>query len=144
MRPRRFLTLADGSSVQQFIRFGIVGAVATAVYCIIAISIPALSLFAVSPAAGALIASFVSVSVSYYGHHKITFAKVGNHAVYLPRFLLSSAVLSGAAVAATYVATQTFLIDYRLTSFGVALAYPPASFLLSRLWIFSDVRKTAN
>jgi putative flippase GtrA len=135
MRPRRFLTLADGSSVQQFIRFGIVGAVA--------ISIPALS-FAVSPAAGALIASFVSVSVSYYGHHKITFAKVGNHAVYLPRFLLSSAVLSGAAVAATYVATQTFLIDYRLTSFGVALAYPPASFLLSRLWIFSDVRKTAN
>jgi putative flippase GtrA len=140
MIPRRCQALVAADSLRQVLRFGIVGGVATAVYLIVAISLPALPSFSAPPTVAASIASVVSLLVSYFGHHKLTFSKVGHHELYLPRFLLSSVALSLIAVNFTYFLTETAQFDYRIASLCVALSYPLASFLLSRIWIFRDVR----
>ncbi|MGO9392529.1 GtrA family protein [Rhodoblastus sp.] len=140
MRSLKYSMQMASGSLWQLVRFGIVGAVATSVYVFVAISLPALPSFSASPTVASSIASFVSVLVSYFGHHKVTFSKVGRHEFYLPRFLLSSTALSCIAAAATYLITETLRVDYRFASLCVAFAYPAASFLLGRIWIFRDVR----
>jgi putative flippase GtrA len=136
----RCQALAAADSLRQVVRFSIVGGVATAVYLIVGISLPALPSFSVPPTVTASIASVASLLVSYFGHHKVTFSKVGHHEFYLPRFLLSSVSMSLVAVSVTWFLTETAQFDYRIVSLCVALSYPLASFLLGRFWIFRDVR----
>lgn len=140
MTPWRYQALVAADLLRQVVRFGIVGGVATGVYLLVAISLPALPTFSAPPTVAASIASVVSLLVSYFGHHRLTFSKVGHHEFYLPRFLLSSVTLSFIAVIVTYFLTKTALFDYRIASLCVALSYPLVSFLLSRIWIFRDVQ----
>lgn len=138
--PLRFGSLPGNGQFLQFIRFGIVGIVGTAIYLMIAISLPALSSFIVSPTAAAMVASVMSVLVSYMGHHKFTFTKVGQHSFYLPRFLILSVLLSCAVTVGTHLLTEVFSIEYRYAAVAVAVTYPIASFSLNHMVIFRDRR----
>jgi putative flippase GtrA len=140
VRPLRLGLLVIHRQILQVIRFGIVGAVGTAVYLTIAISLPALSSLNVSATTAAALASAISVLVSYMGHHKFTFVKVGQHDVYLPRFLLLSLVLSVSAAVCTYILTEVVSVGYRYAAAAIAVAYPIASFTLNRAIIFRDDR----
>lgn len=138
VRLGRFQALLDAGRLKQIVWFGVVGLLATGVYLAIAILLPELSAFAVSPTAGAVIASIVSVFVSYLGHHKFTFAKVGRHDFYLLRFICLSVVLSCAAATVTFLLTKIFVVEYRMVAVVIALAYPCASYMLNLLFVFND------
>lgn len=131
-------SFAKTASLRQLLRFGVVGIVATAVYFFIAILLPPASSFVIRPSAASLVASFVSVLVSYLGHHSFTFTKIGDHSFYLPRFLVISLILSLAAALGTHVLTELLHVGYRYAAAGVAVAYPVASFILSRVVVFKD------
>ena len=122
--------------ILKVVRFGIVGIAATATYLAVAILLPAIG--AASPATAALVASGVSVFVSYFGHHTFTFARKGRHDFYLPRFLLQWMVLTGAASLGTYVLTDILAMNYRLAAVLVALAYAASSFVANNIGVFRD------
>lgn len=122
--------------ILKIVRFGIVGVAATATYLAVAIALPALGV--ASPAAAALVASGVSVFVSYFGHHTFTFARKGRHDFYLPRFLLQWIVLSGAASLGTHVLTEIVAMNYRLAAVLVAFAYAALSFVANNIGVFRD------
>lgn len=78
-----------------------------------------------------------AVAISYFGHLRVTFAVLPNHATQLPRFLLISAgglVVSSATVALVTVAGGNFA----LAMVSVAVLVPLASYLLMQLWVFAD------
>jgi putative flippase GtrA len=137
---RELRALPGDGRLPQIVWFGVVGLVATGVYLAIAISLPRLPAIAVSPTVGALVASIVSVFVSYLGHHKFTFAKIDRHEFYLPRFILSSVVLSSVATAATFLLTKILAVEYRIAAVVIAVAYPCASYTLNLLFVFTDQR----
>jgi putative flippase GtrA len=122
--------------VFELLVFGLVGASATVVYMSVAIMVYAIPPFAAHPASAAFVASVASVFWSYVGHHHFTFRRIGSHHVYLPRFVAIAVILSAMAVCGTYLATQSFGVDYRLATLGVTISYPLASFALNRGWVF--------
>ena len=132
--------LTSDADFQRIIRFGIVGVGATAIYFLMAISLPGQTWVAISPTLASVLASILSIFASYFGHHKFTFAKTGQHAVFLPRFLLLAGILSAAAALGTYVLTAKLSIGYRLAALIVTVCYPVLSFVLNRLLVFTDAQ----
>ena len=108
----------------------------TAIYLTLAISLPMLSSSVVSPTVAALLASITSVLVSYVCHHSFTFARVGQHNLYFPRFLVLSVVLSCVAAVVTHVLTEIFSIEYSYVAIVVAVVYPIASFTFNHTVVF--------
>src|SRR4051794_33508056 len=77
----------------RLFRFGLVGLAATASYLVTAIALPLQSWSPIDPTEAALMASIISVTVSYFGHHRITFRQLGDHGFFLPRFVFVSVML---------------------------------------------------
>lgn len=136
MTPAWSAAPAPVERILKIVRFGIVGVAATATYLAVAIALPALGV--ASPAVAALVASGVSVFVSYFGHHTFTFARKGRHDFYLPRFLLQWIVLSGAASLGTHLLTEIVAMNYRLAAVLVAFAYAALSFVANNVGVFRD------
>ena len=78
-----------------------------------------------------------AVAISYFGHLRVTFGVLPNHATQLPRFFLISAgglMVSSATVATVKAAGGNFTLAMAF----VAVLVPVASYLLLQFWVFSD------
>lgn len=118
-------------------RFIVVGLIATGVYFGSTVALGS-SRVGLSPVTANTIGFVISILVSYFGHHFYTFRVSGRHDFYFPRFLFVTLTLFGLSTVATKVLTETFGVSHVLVTAGIALAYPPSSYLLNFLWTFKS------
>ncbi|MBI3678473.1 MAG: GtrA family protein [Proteobacteria bacterium] len=122
------------SSVEEVLRFGLVGISATALYA--AIFWFTSSKTGPAPAVSAAVASVISIAASYTGHYYFTFHSSRSHHSSVPSFLVVSAILTaGNAFIAGVVGWLSTFQSAPLIA--TCLFYPPASFLLNRRFAFS-------
>lgn len=124
-------------SWRQAFRFAVVGGLATATYYLLTVGLTDGWLAVRLPAAVANLIGFAaSLALSYIGHHRFTFGKESRHDRYMPRFIAVSLTLAALSTGAVHLATSVFGVPAALTAGVVALAYPPASYVLNTLWAF--------
>ena len=123
-------------NVARLGRFGIVGVAATFVYFAVttALGRPPIGM---DPIAANTLGVAVSLSVSYFGHHRYTFRALGEHERYLPRFLIVTAGLFLLSTAAMAIARYVWILDHTVVTACIAMCYPVVSYLLNLLWTFS-------
>jgi len=132
--------------MQRVARFGFVGLGATATYY--AVSLSATLIMGVFWAN--LVGFAVAVFVSYYGHHRITFAAartMADHQRAIVRFAVSTLVAFAASQATLYAAVQIFQLPDWFGLAMVVLVVPISSFLFFQFWVFvprSRERKVAS
>ncbi len=133
----KILSKAFRSFGGELARFGVVGALATAVHYTVALSANAYVVALVANVLGYLAA----LSVSYVGHQRWTFrlaAEAIDHRRQLPRFAVTS--LSALALSQGAVAATQFIgvADAGALAAGVVVV-PVWTFLLGRFWVFARV-----
>jgi putative flippase GtrA len=121
--------------IQRVARFGLVGLVATGVYYIASL--------AASHVVGIFWANLVGFGValfiSYYGHHRLTFAAArtqSDHRTAIFRFAVSTLLAFAASQATLYLAVWVFQIPAWASLGFVVLVVPMFSFLLYQFWVF--------
>jgi putative flippase GtrA len=123
------------ASLAQVLRFGTVGAAATAVHYAVALPASLLASAHLANTAGYVTA----VAVSYIGHHRFTFrvpAERRDHGVRFRRhvvaslsaFLASQALLSG---------LQGLALPAPLPLLAAVALIPAITFVLGRIWVFA-------
>lgn len=113
----------------EIARFGLVGLVATAVHAAVAVSL--VTFASLSPHVANVIAFAVAFSVSFVGHSKFTFRKVGSPLRFLATVLIG--------FLANILALEALLTASVPAHFAVGistLAAPVVVFILSKLWVF--------
>ncbi|MFX0543424.1 GtrA family protein [Roseovarius sp. S4756] len=123
-------------AIGQLSRFVGVGVVATLVHVVTAVL--AANLFGLPMQAANSAGFAAAVMLSYFGHGKITFGARLSHGFHGPRFIAVSA--SGWAISSAL----TELIAIRLGAplflamGAIALAVPSVTFVICKLWVFSE------
>lgn len=118
----------------QIARFGLVGIAATLVHAgILSLLIEMLAL----PVQLANISAFmVAFGVSYLGHHRWTFDSDAGHRQAASKFLLTAIVGFLANVAIMELVVVQLGYHYLIGFLCVVFTVPPATYVVSRLWIF--------
>jgi putative flippase GtrA len=119
-------------------RFGIVGALATAIH--VGVTVGLIEVFSWRAFWASLLAFCTAVGVSYVGHHAWTFGARGNHGRHLPRFVVVSAAGLGLNQAIVFIVVDGLRWHYSLAITAVVLIVPAFGFIASRNWAFSRRR----
>ena len=119
----------------QIVRFGIVGAVATAVHLGVVIILVETTVVP-EPLVANVIAFCCAVLVSYFGHNYWTFQHRHHNAQKFARFVLITLSALGLNQMILYVATRQLGLDYRVGLLLVILLVPIFTYILARLWVF--------
>jgi len=122
------------ATIAQVGRFGVVGLTATGVHYVVALA----ANLGISAYAANVAGYLCAVSVSYFGHQRVTFrlapAEVA-HGRHLPRFVATS--LSALALSqAVLAAARALGTPDEVALAAAVLTVPPYTFLLSRFWVF--------
>ncbi len=128
------------SIVQQGMRFGLVGIVATLTHVLIYIAL--VEATGTNPSAANAIAFVIAFAVSFVGHFRWTFATAhganrrpwGRPLLKFTLVALFGFLLNALAV---YVVTDVAQASYLYATIFMLLVTPISVFLLSRLWAFS-------
>ncbi|MEP0313258.1 GtrA family protein [Hyphomonas sp.] len=134
------MTTTLRARVLEILRFGLVGLAGTAIYAAVAYC---LSWNEVPVLYAHIVASVVSLVVSYIGQKKFTFRVRGGHRRVGARFIIGTAIV---------VAGQSFvvwLLDLlgltpNLTLLAGILFYPLASYIIHSFWTFRPQRPQIN
>ena len=128
--------------LEQIIRFGAVGAAASATHVAVALVMIERQGLPVLTSNG--LAFTVAVLLSYIGNHSWTFLRAGSHDRHLPRFVVVS--LAGLALNQSIVFTTVTLagFPYIVGILIVIAVVPVLTFLLSRSWAFIDFKARAG
>lgn len=126
------------SKFLTILRFNIVGVLATALYFALGLSLSGATDY--SSLTVHVIASLISIAVSYLGHSYFTFQATGPR--YVIRFAIITAVMFLASTALTFILAEVLAIKQFWTVTTVAIAYPICSFLLHNLWTFKKPDNT--
>lgn len=125
--------------LKKFVRYAIVGVVATVVYLGLVIGL--VEVAGVDPivASGG---SFVVILIgSYFANHYWTFGSPRQHVHSLPRYVIVSMLGLGLNVVIMYVVVDVFGWWYLVGQLVVILVIPGSNFLLNLRWSFrSDVK----
>jgi putative flippase GtrA len=121
-------------------RFSLVGIAATLTYLAV-VNLTARPLGPLTPFEGHLAGLACSIGVSYGGHHKLTFRRVGRHAYYFRRFAAITAALVLLTSVFAFVCDHYLRLPAAAISVMVALLYPALSYLLHSLWTFEERRR---
>jgi len=134
--PSRRQVLSHAGLLGQMSRFACVGIAATLTHVIVALA--ATWAFELAPLAANFLGFCVAVSVSYWGHLRITFRVPNPQRQHLYRFAVLS--LGSLAVSSLITATMTALgASITVTMIAVGLIVPVASFIAARLWAFTTI-----
>ena len=122
----------------QVLRFGAVGAAASATHVAVALILIEQVGLPIMTANG--LAFAVAVLLSYIGNHSWTFVRSGNHEHHLPRFIAVS--LAGFAVnqAIVFATVRLAGLPYIVGILVVIVVVPALTFLLSRSWAFIELK----
>jgi putative flippase GtrA len=126
---------------RQYLRFGLVGGVATLTHVLIFAA--AIELFACPPLLANVIGFVVAVGVSFFGHYRWTFSWPAEaaYALPLPRLALArfaAVALLGLVLNSAVVGLVTGLLglDYVYAIPPMILVVPVVLFLLGKFWAF--------
>jgi len=122
--------------IGQVSRFAGIGALATIVHVVTALL--AAELFRLAPQAANGSGFAVAVTLSYFGHGKITFGASLEHRFHAPRFLAVSTFGWAISSAITEVISVRLGAPLAIAMGVVALAVPAATFLVCKFWVFSE------
>jgi putative flippase GtrA len=128
------MNIRNNDTVQTLLRFVVIGGLSTLTYLLISIGL--VKALGVRPSIASILAILCGFVVSYVGHHQFTFRMTGRHAVHLPRFGAMQATIFTVLGSLSTFILEHHLADPTMTSLGIAAAWPPISFLISRLWVF--------
>jgi len=121
--------------IGRLIRFGAVGITATITHYL-----SALALTLVVDVYWANVLGYaMGTGVSYYGHHRLTFAAprdLTSHRRAISRFLVSTLIGVAFSQAILYVAVSHLLLPPAWALAVVVTTLPVLSFLLLRFWVF--------
>ncbi len=134
MPDKPLLLQQEVAIARQLFRFGIVGVVATASYYLTMRFF--INLLGVPLPQAHMMATILSLLVSYIGHHGVTFQAEGRHPYYFRRFCFTSAALFCLSSTFLWGATTALMISREAAAGMVALGYPVASFALHWVWSF--------
>jgi len=125
----------------QVLRFGAVGAAASATHVAVALILIEQVGLPIMTANG--LAFAVAVLLSYIGNHSWTFVRAGNHERHLPRFIAVS--LAGFALnqAIVFATVRLAGFPYLVGILVVIVVVPALTFLLSRSWAFIELKTRA-
>lgn len=125
----------------RVVRFALVGGTATAVHA--GTTIVLIDGFGMASATlAAILGTMVGIATSYLGNWAWTFEAQGNHARFLPRFLLVYALVMGLNSVVMYVAADRLGAPYLLPLFVTLLISPVLTFLLNRWFVFGAAEQT--
>ncbi|MEZ5503557.1 MAG: GtrA family protein [Halioglobus sp.] len=118
---------------RQFIRFGFVGLVSTAVHVTVAFLL--LDVFDLSLLIANICAFFTAMSFSYFGNAMWSF-EAKSDAKSVARFFCASAVTLTMITLISNWVTETGLPPY-FGIFIIALVIPIVGFILQKIWVFN-------
>ncbi|MFK7944644.1 MAG: GtrA family protein [Paracoccaceae bacterium] len=118
----------------QAARFGAVGLFATLVHLCTAWT--AHHLLGFQPLLANIAGFGVAFAFSYLGHFYWTFGHNSGHPVYLPRFLVVSAIGFGLTNLITWSVTGMAGLSFDVALGVILIAVPLTTWTLSRLWAF--------
>lgn len=119
--------------ILEFIRFGLVGCSSLLTYVLFSI----LSHYAgCSPLLAVTIASFLSISVSYFGHIHFTYRVEPEHGRMSWKFVILTVINFAIAQVMTYLLHTHFFIPFWMTSILVGLSIPLVSWPVGKFWVF--------
>ena len=127
---------------RQVGRYALVGAAATGLHVLVALSLVE---WAQIPVLSANLAAFgCALLESYLGNHRWTFAAKGRHEFHFPRF--AAVALLGLALnqAIVYGVVSILELDFRIALAIVVFVIPAVGFLASRYWAFGIASHDAN
>ncbi|MCC0031202.1 MAG: GtrA family protein [Brucellaceae bacterium] len=126
----------------RFVRFSVVGLVATIVH--VGMACAARAAFGISPVQANAFGFFCAAVVSYLGHHRWTFGRRGNHATHVSRFAAVSAVALASSHLITVTVTQWMHLPYAVALAGILFIVPPTTYLFGTLWTFAEIDARAH
>jgi putative flippase GtrA len=124
------------TTLAQLVRFAIVGGFSTIMFLLAQYVF--VGLLALPVMAGTTLSFAVSLAVSYFGHHAITFQRSGAHFRYGPRFIVVTALMLLVSNLMAYGMVTISGANYLWSSAVIALVYPAGSFVLQNLWVFAE------
>ncbi|MGJ8624912.1 MAG: GtrA family protein [Yoonia sp.] len=125
--------------IAQMTRFLGIGGLATLVH--VTAALLGRELLALSEVMANGLGWLAAVTISYFGHLRITFRVDPEHTAQLPRFLFMSVgglLVSSGAVALVTMAGGDFIFAMG----SVAVLVPMASYILMQIWVFADHENT--
>ena len=125
--------------LSQFMRFVLVGGLATAVqYAVLIVLVRA---GALGPVAASGVGYTVSAMLNYYLSHRYTFRSRQLHAVAMPRFVAVSGLgllINQAVVGATIELAGAHYLVAQVLATGCVMAW---NFILGRIWTFGGGKR---
>lgn len=127
------------SVVQRIVRYGLAGALATAIY--FAAVVILVELAGIAPVVAAVIATMIVIVTSYAINRAFVFETNRAHASAFLRFAVASLVGIAANSLLMYVATRVLLWPYQVGAALTIAVVPPLNFIVNQFWTF---RPTAD
>ena len=120
---------------QGLARFGIVGLLATAIH--VAIFSLSVEKFHITPVMATFPAFLTAMLASYRLNQTWTFAVVGSHRSYLPKYALVATMGLSLNVAITFIFVNILGHSYGIALVAAIATVPVVTYLLNRYWIFN-------
>ena len=124
------------TTLARLVRFAIVGGFSTITFLLAQYVF--VGLLALPVMAGPTLSFAISLAVSYFGHHAITFRRSGAHFRYGPKFVVVTALMLIVSNLMAYGMVTISGANYLWSSALIALVYPAGSFVLQNLWVFAE------
>lgn len=128
--------MINATTLRQLLFFGVVGITATITHYIVALLCH--EWLGVTLYIANLVGYLSAVSVSYFGHGKLTFRVELNNAV-LRRFVIVSITAFLVSEGLLYVMEDVLLWPHRISLAVVVAIIPVTTFILSKLWVYRPV-----
>src|SRR5579864_521758 len=130
------MLISSSTRLAQLIRFAVVGGFSTGMFLIGQYLFVGLLRFPVI--LGTTLSFAIGISISYIGHHAITFRRSGAHLHYGPRFVVVTALMLVISNLLAYGMVTVAGVNYLSGSLVIAIVYPVGSFVLQSLWVFAE------
>jgi putative flippase GtrA len=112
----------------------LVGALATAVYFLVAIVM--VEAVGLRPVIASVVGQSFSALVSYFGHTIYSFRVRQAHLRHGARFLVIAAATFGLNVIVTWLLTEIVRVPYWIAFTAVVVMIPTVNYLANRFWVF--------
>lgn len=120
--------------IGRVLRFGIVGALASATYAVVAFFIVRVGIG--TPIEATIIGQLFSAIVSYFGHQRFSFAVASTHKIFAWRFMTIFAFTIVLNVGVTYVLTILLNVSHAASIAVVTVLIPITNYFCNRFWVF--------
>jgi putative flippase GtrA len=120
--------------VARVARFGLVGALATAVYFLTSVAM--VEVAGLRPVVASVVGQACSAFVSYFGHATYSFRARRDHLRHGGRFLAVAAATFGLNVLVTWFLTEIMPVPYWIAFAAVVVMIPTVNYLANRFWVF--------